>query len=64
MRHRSLITGRLLEEVGDLPNNVIEVKVEGCYEKERLVKRFGLFNMKSSKKEKEEKFLETRCDDS
>lgn len=51
--------GELLEKQGVFQNNVIEVKVDKCYEKEHLVKHIGLFNMKSDKKEEEESFLET-----
>lgn len=44
-------------------NSVIEVKVEGCYEREHLVKCMGLFHMKANKKAEEKKFLETRSDE-
>ena len=33
--------GKLLEKKRVFQNNVIEVKVEGCYEKEPLVKHTG-----------------------
>lgn len=44
-------------------NSVLEVKVEGCYEREHLVKCMGLFHMKANKKAEEKKFLENSSDE-